>query len=843
MGTPLAGNPRGGVVAAAESCQWGAVGPSFRFVDGPASHPLFSMNAPGIENDERRLAALYEYAVLDTWPETEFDELTKLAAHLCEAPSSLITFIDRDRQWFKSKVGFDGSESGLSVSFCVHAIRGTEPLVVADALKDPRFAGNPSVTAGPQIRFYVGVPLIDPRGHALGALCVFDRKPRGLEPSQLVALKALARHVIGRVVQRRRATALGNPAVARSAAMAAVSTVIEDAEHAFVAFDPSWRFTYVSAKAAQMLGRGPVDLIGRELLAEFPNQRGQLLCEAYRKAFSAQEAASLEDYSPDDDRWFEHRLYPTPGGLSVFFHDITEKKQAEALLIGQNQVLEMIARGDPLRETLSALLRFLEKQSPNMLCSVLLLDEDGERVHTGAAPSLPESFSRLIDGQRIGPRAGSCGTAAYRGEPVVTEDIGSDELWQDYRGIAIAHGLRAAWSTPIFDARRKVLGTFAIYYREPGRPPQRHQKLVDIATHVASVAIDRHRTEAILRRSEERYRSTLDGILEGCQLIGFDWRYLYLNDAAARHNRRPNRELIGRTMMEAWPGIEGTPVFAMLERCLRDRVALHQEIEFHFADGSRGWYDVRSQPVPEGVFALSIDVTERKRSEESLQASHAQLRALAARLQTVREEQSLHIAREIHDVLGQQLTAVRMELAALRRRAAGIADHDLQEKFRGRLGATSELVDATIETVQRIATELRPALLDKLGLAAAIESEARDLAERAGMALECDLSEELPELDSAACISVFRIVQEAFTNIARHAHASAFSVKLERKPEGGVVVEVADNGRGFSGSGTDAGSLGMLGMQERARLFGGSLAVTSAPGRGTTVALTIPLRA
>lgn len=129
---------------------------------------------------------------------------------------------------------------------------------------------------------------------------------------------------------------------------------------------------------------------------------------------------------------------------------------------------------------------------------------------------------------------------------------------------------------------------------------------------------DRKRAEQRLRRSEERYRSTLDSILEGCQLLDFDLRYLYLNEAAAKQNRRPNTELLGHRMPEAWPGIETTPVFSMLRRCLAERVALHEEAAFPFPDGHIGWFDVRVQPVPEGLFVLSIDISERKQAEQAL---------------------------------------------------------------------------------------------------------------------------------------------------------------------------------------------------------------------------------
>ena len=145
--------------------------------------------------------------------------------------------------------------------------------------------------------------------------------------------------------------------------------------------------------------------------------------------------------------------------------------------------------------------------------------------------------------------------------------------------------------------------------------------MIDGSPRLVGVGVDiaeRKLAEDALKKSEERYRTTLDTILEGCQLLGFDWRYLYLNPVAAVQNRRPNAELLGRKMPEAWPGIEQSTVFALLRRCMEERVAVHDEIEFSFEEGVTAWFDVRAQPVPEGIFVLSIDISERKQAEKSL---------------------------------------------------------------------------------------------------------------------------------------------------------------------------------------------------------------------------------
>jgi signal transduction histidine kinase/CheY-like chemotaxis protein len=166
---------------------------------------------------------------------------------------------------------------------------------------------------------------------------------------------------------------------------------------------------------------------------------------------------------------------------------------SEHLLVGQKQVLEMIAANAPLEETLAALMHFLESGSEGILGSVLLLDEDGVHVRHGAAPSLPEAYSKAIDGAAIGPRAGSCGTAMFRREPVIVTDILHDPLWEGYRDLIVPYGLRACWSTPILSTDGRVLGSFAMYYREVRSPVPAEKQLVDIATHIASIAIEHYR--------------------------------------------------------------------------------------------------------------------------------------------------------------------------------------------------------------------------------------------------------------------------------------------------------------------------------------------------------------
>jgi len=154
-------------------------------------------------HEQARLEALRQYRILDTKPESSFDAITELASFICEAPIALISLVDSERQWFKSKVGLEATETHRDHSFCAHALFKGTMLIVEDATKDERFAHNPLVTSDPHIRFYAGAPLITPAGHGLGSLCIIDRKPRQLSPERSSALTKLASLVVTQLELRR----------------------------------------------------------------------------------------------------------------------------------------------------------------------------------------------------------------------------------------------------------------------------------------------------------------------------------------------------------------------------------------------------------------------------------------------------------------------------------------------------------------------------------------------------------------------------------------------------------------------------------------------------------------
>jgi PAS domain S-box-containing protein len=244
-------------------------------------------------------------------------------------------------------------------------------------------------------------------------------------------------------------------------------------------------------------------------------------------------------------RWFLSRAVPLrdeKGNIVKWYAtitDIEDRKRAEMLLGGEKRLLEMIARGDSRALILDCLCRLFEEVADGSLSSILLLDPDGKSLRHGAAPSLPRAYIEAVDGAAIGPSAGSCGTAAYRAEPVIVADIATDPLWADYRDLALPHGLRACWSSPILSSEGKVLGTFATYYREPRSPAPQEHNVIEQITHLASIALEREQAAAerearraaelanqakgeFLARMSHELRTPLTGILGYAEILRGD---------------------------------------------------------------------------------------------------------------------------------------------------------------------------------------------------------------------------------------------------------------------------------------------------------------------------------
>lgn len=521
--------------------------------------------------------------------------------------------------------------------------------------------------------------------------------------------------------------------------------VFERITDAYVALDRDWRYTYLNAKACDFFGRRAEDMIGRLIWTEFPEGIGHPFQHAYEQAMAEQRPLQIEAFYPPYNRWFENRIYPSANGLTIYFLDITERKQAEQELLqhqrmlaqaqqvahigswewdiasnrvswsaelyriydvtpeqhaatfeaylalvhpqdrarvqriieqasrdrqpfefeerivradgsvrtllsrgavdvdaagqamrmlgacqditerkraeqldaGQHDILAGIAAQRPLAESLEHIARLHEALNPGALCSLLLLDAAGRHVLHGAAPSLPEAFNQRMHGLEIGEARGSCGAAAWRRERVMVADIASHPYWEDYRDIALAYGLKACWSTPIFGRREQVLGTFAVYFRESRGPRPEELQSIDRMLPITGIAIESAR---LIERLRERNRFFEMSQEIFCILDPRTGRLIQFNPSLLRVTGYSAGELTARGYREflrpedrAEPSdpmvvlnVSGQHVHEFVNRCVcRDgSERLLEWVSFAAADGL--------------VYAVARDITERRRIEAEL---------------------------------------------------------------------------------------------------------------------------------------------------------------------------------------------------------------------------------
>ena len=311
-----------------------------RILGKPVVAPPPMQAAPLPSNEADRLKALNRYNILDTDAEADFDDLTTLASYICGTPIALVSLVDSNRQWFKSKVGLDAPETPRELAFCAHAILNpNELLVIPNALEDDRFAGNPLVTSDPNIRFYAGAPLVTPEGFPIGTLCAIDTVPRHLTPEQLEALRTLGRQVISQMELRINYAKLKRAQIRHKQVEAKLRSTdeqivnfLEGMSDAFFAIDPQWRFTYVNYKASQFLQRESEELFGKNFWEEFPHLVNSVFYKESHEAVAKQIGVTFEKYYRPLKIWLEVRIFPSHDGISVFFHDITKRKQMEYAL-------------------------------------------------------------------------------------------------------------------------------------------------------------------------------------------------------------------------------------------------------------------------------------------------------------------------------------------------------------------------------------------------------------------------------------------------------------------------------------------------------------------------------
>jgi signal transduction histidine kinase/HAMP domain-containing protein len=377
------------------------------------------------------------------------------------------------------------------------------------------------------------------------------------------------------------------------------------------------------------------------------------------------------------------------------------------------------------------------------------------------------------------------------------------------------------------------------------------ERTAELAANVSLLrqeAAERSRAEEALKQSEELLRVVFEILPVGIWVAGRGGECIVKSNRAGKliWCGDPDCDLEKMTGFKGWLPGTGTRLrkedWALARALNGGETTLNEVVEIECFNGTRKTIANSAVPIlnsdNEIIAAVEVieDITERYRAGETLKASHAQLRFLSARLDEVLEEERGKIAREIHDELGQQLTVLKFDLSWLKGKMRAE-----QPALAERIESMDDLIDMTIETVQRIATDLRPGILDHLGLSAAIEWYVQNFQKRTG--IDCHLKIGRGEIpgDQRLATALFRICQEALTNVMRHADASRVDVTIDRKGSS-VHLEITDNGKGVSREElVNPASVGLTGMRERTRLLGGNIKISGVQGKGTKVKVTIPV--
>jgi PAS domain S-box-containing protein len=436
---------------------------------------------------------------------------------------------------------------------------------------------------------------------------------------------------------------------------------------------------------------------------------------------------------------------------------------------------------------------------------------------------------------------------------VICHDLLTDPAFALWREEAIKRGYASSIAVP-FKVGDRDWGTITIYSQERDAFSEAEvERLTELAADVEfgvqtlrlRAAHDRALED--LTRSKEMLGRFIEDAPVAMAMFDREMRYLHISQRWKSEYGLGDRILTGLSHYEVFPGISDEWKQAHRRGMAGESLSSDGD-RFERADGSEQWIRWVIRPWYEtegsvgGILILTEDITERKKAEEALLRSQkeafqrGQLRALAQQMTQVREEERKRVARDLHDDLGQLLTAIKMDLTWTKRHLT-----EPEGEVRDRLARSIEMVGDGVRSVRNICNGLRPGILDDLGLPAAIEWQANEFASRTGIDCEVILQPSDLQADSGISTTIFRIFQECLTNVMRHAEAKSVRVTL-RGEDGNLVLIVNDDGVGFRESSVSdtMRSLGLLGMKERAQAYGGEVTITSFPGNGTTVTIRVP---
>lgn len=624
---------------------------------------------------------------------------------------------------------------------------------------------------------------------------------------------------------------------------------------AFFAFDKNWRYTYLNKSAAELIRRDPASIIGKNVWEEFPEAVNSATYDAFHKAMNEQQFAWSEDYFAPLGIWYENHVYPSPDGVSVYIRNITEKKKAEEKIYKANRLYFFISQVNQMivRTTDTAV---LFKEACNIavnlgkfkLAWIGMLDEQTGRLnvveHAGEKQDfLLNEIIKAIDDAAI--IKDGIGATLLSGNDIVCNDIEKDYGIMEWHAMAMAGGYLSYMILPL-KKFGKTVGLFAYYAGEKDFFDKAEIALLEEATGDVSFALENFEKEEKRKKAEAATileRNLSDSLINSLPGVF----YLYNKEGKfLRWNK--NFEKVTQYNADEIRHLHPLDLFDETEKALLTEkignvfITGEDSVQAEFLNKAKKkipYYFTGIAVNYEGMpclMGVGIDFSERVKAQEELNQTTEKLHQLTAHLQSILEEERKRIGREIHDELGQQLTAIKMDVAWIEKKTPVEATL-VKEKLKNII----TLLDGSNQSIRRILSELRPNILDDYGLPEAMAWLSNQFTGNTGIPvvfLSTETDIKLPET-MATCI--FRLYQEALTNITRYADATKVTVALSIINKH-LHFTVEDNGRGFDTALLQTKkSFGILGMKERVISVKGDFRLISVPGKGTKIAVDIPL--
>lgn len=535
----------------------------------------------------------------------------------------------------------------------------------------------------------------------------------------------------------------------------------------------------------------------------------------------------------------------TPDAVVVTIVDITDRNNHEQLLALEKKVLEMNALpAISLKIIIDYFLEGLENLFPGMLCSVLALDPQKKTVHPLSAPSLPVEYSTAITGRSIGPNNGSCGTAMHRKEKVISTDVATDPLWNDYRDLSEQYGIGACWSFPILDPHGEVLATIATYYHTPKTPGPKELGILDRACDLLRIIIVNKDAEGKIRRNHERYllvtKATNDAI--------WDWdisnKDCYWGEGYfTLFGYKPGYITEGMVLWEQCIHPDDrTRVKNHLDKYVNNNNSRLWEAEYRFRKSNgeyalvqdRGFFIFDHEGNMNRMVGSMQDITEKRAMEKRLLETEVnKQKQLAQAVVNAQEKERAEIGKDLHDNVNQILTTAKLYLE--------LAQVDEGERIRLIERCANSIMDA-INEVRTISRSLVPASIGDLGLIESVQDLAESIRATKKLQVRFSCKGQIDALlDDKRKLTLFRIIQEQVSNVLKHANAANLLIALKHEEEN-VFLSIYDDGTGFDQATVRASKgNGLYNIISRADLFNGEVTINTAPGKGCRLTVHVPI--